>query len=139
MAELRLSDIKDTTIQALTEALAYAAEHGWGVDKLMRGDPENGIPGLRDLVEETYKGRAETIARTELGEAQNAATAGRYAEAGVQKVVIMDNGLEDDDDACKIANGQIWSLAYFEDNFLEHPNCTRAAGAYFGETAPDRE
>jgi HK97 family phage portal protein len=138
MAELRLPDLKATTIEALSDALAYAAEQGWGVADLVRGDPENGHPGLRDLVEETYKRRAETIARTELGEAQNAATASRYAKAGVEKVVIMDNGLEDDDDACKVANGQIWSLAYFEDNFLEHPNCTRAAGAYFGDQDPER-
>ena len=54
------------------------------------------------------------------------------------KVEILDNGAEDDDDACQIANGQIWSVDYFEAHSLEHPNCTRAAAPYFGDRPVDR-
>lgn len=133
-AATRVLDINQTTLEALRSALEQASEAGWGVDQLVRGDPANGIPGLRDIVEETYKGRAETIARTELGEAQNAATAGRYKAAGVDRVEILDNGNEATDDAdCIDANGQIWTLSYFEANPLQHPNCTRAAAPYFGD------
>lgn len=131
-------DIDATTLDALRSALQYANDNGWGIDELVRGDAENGIPGLRDLIESTYKGRAETISRTELGEAQNAATVGRYEKSGVSKVIILDNGSDDDDDECKRANGQIWTLDYFSSNTLEHPSCTRCAAAYFGDAEADR-
>lgn len=136
-AGARARAINETTLKALRDALQYASDEGWGIDQIVRGDAENGIRGLREIVDETYSGRAENIARTELGDAQNAATVGRYADAGVEKVLILDNGDDDDDSACKIANGQVWTLAYFDSHRLEHPRCTRAAAAYFGERAAD--
>jgi len=138
MAGTRVKEIESTTLDALREALKYGNDNGWSVDMLVRGDPENGIPGLRDIIDETYKDRARVIARTELGEAQNTATSMRYRDAGVKLVEILDNGSDDDDEECKIANGQIWTLTYFESHSLEHPNCTRAAAPYFGDASPDR-
>ena len=135
-AGTRVKEIHDTTMQALREALKYGNEQGWSIEQLVRGDENQ--PGIRSIVDETYKDRAKTIARTELGEAQNTATASRYNEAGVKAVEIFDNGGEDDDDECKIANGQIWSLKYFSAHTLEHPNCTRAAAPVFGEVEVDR-
>lgn len=135
-AGTRVKEIHDTTMQALREALKYGNEQGWSIEQLVRGDETQ--PGIRSIVDETYKDRAKTIARTELGEAQNTATASRYNEAGVKAVEIFDNGGEDDDDECKIANGQIWSLKYFSSHTLEHPNCTRAAAPVFGEVTLDR-
>ena len=138
MAGTRVKEIESTTLDALREALKHGSDNGWSVDMLVRGDPENGIPGLRDIIDETYKDRARVIARTELGEAQNTATSMRYRDAGVKLVEILDNGSDDDDEECKIANGQIWTLTYFESHSLEHPNCTRAAAPYFGDASPDR-
>lgn len=138
-AGTRVKDIEATTLSALRDALQYASEQGWGVDELVRGDPENGVRGLREIVAETYKDRARVIARTELGEAQNTAAVSRYKDAGVSLVEILDNGNDDDDEACKVANGQIWTLSYFAANSLEHPNCTRAAAPYFGDATPDKE
>jgi len=137
-AGARAKDINATTLQALRDALQYASDEGWGIDQLVRGDAEAGVRGLREIVDETYSGRARTIARTELGEAQNLASVSRYEEAGVDKVLILDNGKDDDDEACAIANGQVWSVAYFKSHSLEHPNCTRAGAPYFGERAVDR-
>jgi len=112
--------------------LQYASEQGWGIDQLVRGDANQ--PGLRDiLVDENY---ARTVARAELGSAQNAATAGRYRNAGVEKVEILDGGAADSAPACNLANGQIWTLALFEQNVLQHPNCSRAAAPYFGDDEP---
>jgi hypothetical protein len=136
MAGMRVKDIHDTTMQELRDALKYGNENGWSIEQLVRGDENQ--PGLRSIVDETYKNRAKTIARTELGEAQNSATASRYKEAGVKAVEIFDNGGEDDDDECKIANGQVWSLKYFNAHTLEHPNCTRAAAPVFGDVELDR-
>ncbi len=138
LAGTRVKDIHETTLQALREVLQYGAEHGWSVDDLVRGDPDAGVRGIREVVEQTYANRARAIARTELGTAQNLAAVQRYREAGVSKVEILDNGEDDDDDACKVANGQIWSVDYFEAHPLEHPNCTRAAAPYRGARQVDR-
>jgi HK97 family phage portal protein len=135
-AGTRVKEINDTTLSAIRDALKYGNDHGWSIDDLVRGDESQ--PGLRDIVDETYKDRARNIARTELGEAQNLATVKRYGEASVELVEILDNGSDDDDDECKIANGQIWTLKYFAAHSLEHPSCTRAAAPYFGDAKPDR-
>jgi hypothetical protein len=136
LAGKRIDDLEDTTRKALADALKHGAENGWGIDGLVRGDPDNGFPGLRDVIAETYKNRAETVARTELGEAQNAAAVSRYKDAGVKAVEILDGGADDDDVACNQANGKIWTLALFEANHLQHPNCTRTAVPYFGDEEP---
>lgn len=119
----RVKNINDTTLQALRDLLQHGSEEGWSIQHILRGDPENNIPGLKQLVEETYKGRAKTIARTELGNAQNGAAVGRYKAVGVTKVFVMDNGLDDDDEPCKLVNGTVQTIEWAEHNPLEHPNC----------------
>lgn len=136
LAAQNVKDINDTTMNEIRDALKYGNANGWSVDQLVRGDENQ--PGLRTIVDETYKGRARTIARTELGEAQNSATVSRYKEAGVKLVEILDGGSTDDDEECQIANGQIWTVDYFNANRLEHPNCTRAAAPVFDDVKPDR-
>ena len=136
LAAQNVKEINDTTMNEIRDALKYGNANGWSVDQLVRGDENQ--PGLRDIVDETYKGRARTIARTELGEAQNSATVSRYKEAGVKLVEILDGGNTDDDEECQIANGQIWTVDYFNANSLEHPNCTRAAAPVFDDVKPDR-
>ncbi len=136
-AATRVKEINDTTMQEIRDALKYGSEQGWSVDQLVRGDETQ--PGLRDIVDETYKGRARTIARTELGEAQNSATVSRYKDAGVRLVEILDGGPGDDFGCdCPEINGQIWTVNYFAANPLEHPNCTRAAAPVFDDVTPDR-
>jgi HK97 family phage portal protein len=123
--------IDEATKAALQELLQYAAEQGWTVADLVKGDDEH--PGLKALIQETYKGRARTIARTELGTAQNKATLGRYGSEGVTKVKVFDNGDDDPDSACQQANGQVWSLKKANANLLEHPSCTRAFAVEYDE------
>ena len=136
LAAQNVKEINDTTMNEIRDALKYGNANGWSVDQLVRGDENQS--GLRDIVDETYKGRARTIARTELGDAQNSATVSRYKEAGVKLVEILDGGNTDDDEECQIANGQIWTVDYFNANRLEHPNCTRAAAPVFDDVKPDR-
>lgn len=132
----KVKDITEVTRSALQDALKYGNEHGWSIGQLVKGDENQ--PGIQSIVEETYKNRSETIARTELGNAQNDVTSERYKANGVKLVGILDNGLDDDDDECKIANGQVWTLDYFEANPLEHPNCTRCSYPIFEDVVPDR-
>lgn len=131
------NEITDTIREQLRDALKYGNENGWSIQQLVRGDENQ--PGIRSIVEETYKNRVQTIARTELGNAQNAATSERYQANGVDNVGILDNGNEDDDDdECKVANGQVWTREYFDSHPLEHPNCTRCAYPIFENVTPDR-
>ena len=123
------SDVYQSTLEKIEELLQHGNEEGWGPDQIARGDDET--PGLRDVVTETYKNRGKTIARTELGEAQNLSTVGRYASVGVKEVLVLDNGQADADDECAQANGQIWSLKKARANPLAHPNCTRAFAPHF--------
>lgn len=134
LAGKHVRDIEETTLGALRKLLQYANENGWSIEDLVRGDANQ--PGLRDIIDETYKDRARAIARSELGQAQNTATAERYKSAGVDKVEILDGGAEDSAPACNLANGQIWTLRLFEKNTLQHPNCSRAAAPYFGDDEP---
>jgi HK97 family phage portal protein len=131
MAGAHVKEIEGTVMDAMKEALAYGSENGWSIDQLVRGDATQ--RGLRDIIDETYKNQSRAIARSELGQAQNAATAERYKDAGVQKVEILDGGADDSAPACDMANGQIWTVDLFEANSLQHPNCSRAAAPYFGD------
>ncbi len=116
--------ISRTTREALREALVYGNENGWSVQQLVRGDENQ--PGIRQIVEETYKNRAKTIARTELGNAQNSVAVDRFGGAGVAEVRVLDNGADDDDEPCQILNGTTQTLEWARQHPLEHPNCTRA-------------
>lgn len=131
MAGAHVREIEGTVLDAMRDALKYGSENGWGIDDLVRGNDVQ--RGLRDIIDEVYKGQSRAIARSELGQAQNAATAERYKAAGVAKVEILDGGAEDSAPACNLANGQIWTVDLFERNTLQHPNCSRAAAPYFGD------
>lgn len=135
----RIVGIHETTRRAVEDVLKRANELGLSVDQIARGVPDENIPGVRDIVKETYRNRAKTIARNELGTAQNQATAARYTDGGVEKVFILDNGQDGDDEPCKIANGQIWSVRAFNANPLQHPNCTRAAAPELSDAKIDVE
>jgi hypothetical protein len=116
----RIRDIGQTTRDEVRTLLDQATREGWTIGQL--------TPELRALVEETYKGRARAIARTELGTAQNLAGTERYDAAGVKYVEVFDGGGEDSDDICTGLNGTIQTLEWARDNPLQHPNCTRAFG-----------
>lgn len=127
----RIADISETTAAAVRDLLQYGAAEGWSIDQLVRGTDER--PGLRDLVEQTYRGRARTIARTETAYGQAIATTERYRATGVRKVLILDNGQDDPDDACRQLNGTVQTLEWYQQNQLGHPNCTRAAAPSFDD------
>ncbi len=128
-AGTRIRQISETTRGAVQELLAYGADQGWGIDELVEGDETH--PGLRQLVQQTYKNRARTIARTELGTAQNAASHLRYEDAGVERVLVLDGGTEDSDEDCNALNGTVQTLDWAKANPLGHPNCVRAIAPYF--------
>lgn len=127
----RIGQISKTTLEAVRDLLQLGSDNGWSIDHLVRGDPANGTPGLRDIVTQTYKGRARTIARTELGNAQNKAAYNRFFGAGVTKVYVLDDGIGDEDEPCVAVNQAVKPIEWMVDNLLEHPNCTRAYAPEF--------
>lgn len=133
-AGAHIREIKDTVLEEVRQALKYGNDNGWSIDQLVRGDENQ--RGLRSIVDETYKNQSRAIARAELGQAQNTATAERYKDAGVTAVEILDGGSQDSAPACELANGQIWTVELFEAHPMQHPNCTRAAAPYFGDEEP---
>jgi len=121
--------ITQTTREELRAVLQYGNENGWSIQDLVTGDEFQ--PGIRDIITETYRGRAETVARTELGRAQNDVTRGRYADAGVQHVMVLDNGFENSHWFCKIVDGNVVTMDWMERNLLQHPRCVRAFAPVF--------
>ena len=120
-AGTRIKEISETTRQGVRDLLVFGNEQGWSVDQLVRGDEEH--PGLRDIVEQTYKNRARNIARTELAISQNQVAVMRYADAGIKHVLVLDNGQEDPDEECARVNGTTQTLEWAGKNALQHPNC----------------
>lgn len=111
----RVKDINESTRTALAAALQEGADAGEGTGQL--------ATRIRQVVEESYKGRAETISRTELALAQQQATVGRYKAAGVTKVRVLDG---DDDEACASVHNTVQDLDWAEKNSIAHPRCVRA-------------
>ncbi len=127
-AGVRVTQINATTLQALRDVLQYGAEQGWSIGQLIRGTDDQ--PGIRAVITETYKHRAKTIARTELGTAQQQCAVNRYKAAGITSVYVYDNGVDDSDPRCTELNGTIQTLAWARANPLQHPNCLRCFAPY---------
>lgn len=125
----QVTAITEETKRSLREALQYANEHGWSIQDLIDGDANQ--PGLLAIIKQTYQGRAENVARTELGLAQNNTTYARYKSAGVEHVMVFDNGFPNSHEFCRVVDGKVVTLDWMERNPLQHPRCVRAFGAIF--------
>lgn len=119
----QITSIEGTTKDLVTEAIRTALDKAGGL----------ALPDLRDALKATIdtqfagyaQWRAAAIARTELAVAYNHGTAFACRQAGVDRVRIIDG--DDFDDDCRKANGQIWTIAKFLANPIQHTNCTRDA------------
>lgn len=122
-AARRVAGIDETTRQAIAEQLRIGQELGLSTWEIANGNPEIEYRGIQGLFEETYKGRAETIARTELQHAQVESAMNRYAATGMVDYVQIIDG-DDWDIPCAERNGKIVPIS--ERPQLNHPNCTLA-------------
>lgn len=124
----RIKGIQETTLDLLRPAL---------IELYREGEPIETIASrVRQLVEETYSGRAVAIARTEVGMAQQQATSGRYKRAGVKYVQVLDNGFSNSHPFCKRVDGKVVTLEWAQRNPLQHPRCVRAFAAVFDYNGP---
>lgn len=111
--------IDETTRERTNELLQEAMSEGWS--------PQKFGEALRPLYDEE---RADMIARTEVGIAQNYGQAETAAVAGFDRFYIFDGDCPE----CEEFDGRVASLAWVLDNPLQHPNCVRAVSP-----APDDE
>ena len=115
--------IDQATRDAIREQLREGQRRGYSADELAHGVPGEDYRGIGGLFEVTWKGRAETVSRTELAHAQNVASLDRYEATGlVEKVQVVEN--EDTDEPCASRNGKIVPLS--SKPGLLHPNCRLA-------------
>jgi hypothetical protein len=112
--------IDRSTRQQLRDVLREGQKRGYSAYEIAHGVPADGYGGVDGLYLNTWRGRSETIARTEIAEAQRAASLDRYAATGlVDRVQIVES--EDTDEPCALRNGRVVPLASKPE--LLHPNC----------------
>lgn len=123
----RVVDINATTRRAIQDTLIDGLNRGYAARQIAEGVPDDEFRGLRSIVRETYKGRAQTIARTETADVAQRAADDRYRAAGVEEVDIYDGpgcGWTSHDDP-DVADGSRRTLAELAAHRLSHPNCVR--------------
>lgn len=118
----RVVGIDGTTRQALREQLAEGQRRGYTPWQIANGVPAEGYRGIDGLYRETWRGRGELIARTELAWAQTAAALDRFGAAGVRRVRVVEAA--DTDAACAARAGTVVPLS--DRPMPLHPNCRLA-------------
>jgi hypothetical protein len=115
----RVVRIDETTRLALQELLQRGQQLGLSSWQIAHGSVADDFPGIDGLFRETWRGRADTVARTELQEAQRLSALDRYrATQLVDRVLIRDG---DYDPVCSSRNGKTVPLEQAPE--LAHPNC----------------
>jgi len=126
-----IQGINDETRAGVQRTLQTAHDRGYTIDEIARGVPEEDFPGLAQS-HSFSKGRARTIARTEMANAQGQGASARYRaaeDAGVSVLIRVADGdgcgwLSHDDP--EKADGMLVTISEFEDHVIAHPNCVRA-------------
>lgn len=119
-AGARIVRIDEATRAAIAEQLQIGQQRGYSTWQIAHGVPDDGYRGIDGLFRETWAGRADTVARTELQHAQTVATRDRYIASGVVDRVRLIDG--EDDEPCRSRNGTVVPLEQAPG--LAHPNCT---------------
>ena len=118
-----LVDLSEQTREAVFDALAEGRAKGLTADNLARFIADRVEAGpWRDA-----QTRARIIARTEGGNAANAATLATASGMDeTNHVQVFDDRIGFGDPACSAANGTVITIEEAEAIGLAHPNCTRA-------------
>jgi hypothetical protein len=120
-AAQRVVRIDETTRQNIAEQLRVGQALGLSTYDIAHGRADIGYHGVDGLYSETWKGRADMIARTELQHAQNESALNRYAASGLVDHVRIIDGCEWDE-ACCARNNTVVPIT--DRPQLNHPNCT---------------
>jgi hypothetical protein len=126
----RVVRINETTRQAIAQQVEEGVRRGYSIPRIANGFSDEDFKGIHGVFNDATAARAETIARTETGLLFNQSANAAYRSKGLTHVIIFD-GTGDAD--CAEAAGARWTLDYFEQNLLGHPNCVRAAAPDMSE------
>lgn len=95
-------------------------------------DPDVSADDLTAAIEAMFSDmadwRASMIADTELATAAGKGAAAGFGDTGVEAVLISDG--TDSDQECADADGQVWSVDYYDDNVIEHPNAVLGGSTF---------
>jgi hypothetical protein len=119
-AASRVVRIDETTRQAIAASLQEGQARGYSDWQLAYGVPADNFPGINGLFRETWKNRALTVARTELGVAQRTSALDRYLATGLVDRVLIVDGCKWDEICCR-RNGT--TVPIEQGPTLAHPNC----------------
>lgn len=121
-----LADHTEHTRQQVYDIIEAGMKEGKPVASIggKRGVPGTVADDLKQLAIRDKDYEYVRIARTETAHVQNQGALNRYTENKITHVNVHD-GL-DFDEACRAANGQVWTVEYAQSHELEHPNCTRS-------------
>lgn len=119
-AATRVVRIDESTRQAIRQQLEIGYTRGYSIQQIALGVPREGYRGLDGLFTETWRYRPQTVARTEIQNAQLKASQERYVSSGVVRQMGIIDGT-DDDDACRRRNGTRVPVGTHVE--LNHPNC----------------
>ncbi len=100
--------IDTATRAAIREQLTLGERLGLSAWEIAYGRPDIGYGGLEHLFTETWRGRAETIARNELLESAHVASLNRYRASGLVDRVRAHDG--DKDNLCAPRNGRVYPI-----------------------------
>src|SRR5262245_57091360 len=89
LAAEQVVKIDQSTRAQLRDVLREGQQRGYSDLQIADGVPAEGYGGIRGLYLDTWKGRAETIARTEIATASVAASLDRYAATGLVTYVRL--------------------------------------------------
>lgn len=112
--------IDSTTRAALQERLAEGARLGLSGWEIANGSPQDGFAGIDALFTETWRGRADTVARNELLNAQYLSSLDRYKASGLVDHVRAHDG--DQDELCSPRNGRTYPIDQAPER--AHVNCS---------------
>lgn len=115
----RVVRIDEATRQAIAEVLQVGQERGYSAWQIAHGVPDEEFGGIDKLFKETWRNRADVVARTELQEAQRLSALDRYNATGLVDRVLIRDG--DDDEVCSNRDGK--TVPIEQAPGLAHPNC----------------
>ena len=124
--------IDQSTRDQLRDVLREGQKRGYSDLQIADGVPADGFGGIKGLYLETWKGRAELIAVTEMATAQVAAALDRYQATGLVTHVRLHEH-EDTDEPCASRNGVVVPIS--SKPGLLHPRCRLGVEPLMNEEA----
>lgn len=119
VARARAVQVDATTQFSISAMIAEGNRRGLNVREIAYGTADGSFPGIEGLFEKTWKGRPETVARTELQHAMVTATVERARAMGGVTGWRASDG--DHDAACAARNGARFPAD--QPPSLNHPRC----------------